>query len=599
MKKLVSILLISLITLSACAAEDGATEEDEKTEEVAFEVSVQNLKAGEIAYSEQYIGTVRAEDDVRIISSASGTVGEVKIKTGDEIEKNTVVIELLDGEGKRESVQVNYDIAKATYDNAKDNVIKVKSISKESEKAAKSNVDQVQISIDNLRKQINDTNTTTASTKEGLQIAVDTAKLSVDNLNETIQKTINTNSQQLAISDTSVSIASKSLDVAKDNERNSQESVEQTIEQAELALDNLRETLDYLEDNQTVPPNPEIETQIFQTKLQIDAQKEVIEAAELQEESTEDSTENTVDLQQLQLQSAQQQNAQLQSALDLQLTNLYQQLSLAEKQYQSALQNLDSVNIQNEVQINGIENQIAGLNEQKSFAQTNLEQTKIANAQQIAQAELQLKQAELNMEQAELQLDDYTITAPISGVVEEVFVTTGDEISPGMEIAHIIQPDNYVVVVNVPWKEANKIDISKPVDVGLNGETFEGTVDITSVTVNKSTQTVAYEILADIDYGTQFINKMVDVTMQFKLQNNEETIYIPLSSVNIGNEQMSVFVIGEDNKVTETFITTGDVIGSNIEVLEGLTVGQNIIIDGQRSVRDGQIVALKDTNTEE
>ena len=76
--------------------------------------------------------------------------------------------------------------------------------------------------------------------------------------------------------------------------------------------------------------------------------------------------------------------------------------------------------------------------------------------------------------------------------------------------------------------------------------------------------------------------------MPFALENNGSQVYIPLSSIKIGSEKKSVFVLESNNQVRELYIETGEIVGDCIEIIFGLDTGQKLIIDGHRNLKSGQ-----------
>lgn len=51
-----------------------------------------------------------------------------------------------------------------------------------------------------------------------------------------------------------------------------------------------------------------------------------------------------------------------------------------------------------------------------------------------------------------------------------------------------------------------------------------------------------------------------------------------------------VLAVGEDNKVIQRQITQGSTFGSNVVVKSGLTVGDQVVVDGLQRIRPGQKV---------
>lgn len=584
MKKTSIFMLLAALILTGCTqgAVDTTTDANE---EARFTVKTMVLESGLSTKLQRYVGVVEPKDNIVLTSKVSGTVKEVLYEKGQTVKKDDIFLSLRDDEGTKKSVELNFALAQSSLETAKTNLENTKKANKSAVTTAESNVKSIDISINNLNKQIDDLNRGNNSQKESMQIAVESAQLQVNQLNKTIQDTISNNNLQLDVAENSVSTAEQGALSSSKTKENTSDLGDQSVEQAELYLDQLKDTLDELQDN----PNA-TSAQIFEVELKIDAQKEAVKTAKLAAEANNDQAGSNATIQQIQLQAAREQFTQLQSSLTLQVNNLYNQLDLAGKQLEAAKQNLNNTDVQTDIQVNQLKNQITSLQEQKVIAQSTLESAKANTAQMLAQAELQLKQSQSNADSAKLTLDDFKITSTVDGVIEEVFVTEGETINPGQKLASVVMPDNYAIVVHIPWKEARMIDKKQNVPVFLGSDEYAGKIDFSSVTVDRTTQTVMYEIQSDLSKNTQFINSIVDVEIPFLLENNGTQLYIPLSSINVGSEKKSVFVVESNNQAKEVYIETGDIFGSSIEVLSGLEVGQKLVIQGQKSIRDGQFV---------
>jgi len=129
----------------------------------------------------------------------------------------------------------------------------------------------------------------------------------------------------------------------------------------------------------------------------------------------------------------------------------------------------------------------SGTANQKQYDQVEFEKDQSLIARETAEAEIARLQAELmrtNTEIAHLQrlLDDCFPLAPLSGVVTEKYVQTGELLTPGKPIARITQLDSVWVKVYFPAGSFANIELGTHAAVSTEsgGGEYNGTVVWTS-----------------------------------------------------------------------------------------------------------------------
>ena len=69
---------------------------------------------------------------------------------------------------------------------------------------------------------------------------------------------------------------------------------------------------------------------------------------------------------------------------------------------------------------------------------------------------------------------------------------------------------------------------------------------------------------------------------------------MPLFAV-IPREGRAVVYVAENNRAVEREVTLGSTDGHNIQVLTGLKAGEKLVIEGQRQLKDGQLLNVVTT----
>ena len=255
----------------------------------------------------------------------------------------------------------------------------------------------------------------------------------------------------------------------------------------------------------------------------------------------------------------------------------------------------------------GLSSQLVQMKSQAALAETTYERQKRLWDQNIG-SEIQFLQAKTNWEtqaaavdQMEDQLRKYSIRSPFTGIVDDVIKDQGTVVSPGgpgSEVFRIVNLSNMYIEVPVPETYIATITKGKKVKVEfpILNESIESFVRETGNYINPNNRSFNVEIPVVNRSGN--VKPNLTAKVHINDYQNESALLIPQSTIseNADGEQYAYVVtnIASDNTAIakKTIITTGKTQGDYVEVLTGIQDGQSIIVEGARSVKDGQKVKI-------
>ncbi len=253
----------------------------------------------------------------------------------------------------------------------------------------------------------------------------------------------------------------------------------------------------------------------------------------------------------------------------------------------------------------GLRQQLAQLEEQTALSKITYERQKRLWDQKIG-SELDYLRSETaynsNVEavsQAKKQLAKATIRAPFDGQIDETFVNEGQVLVPGQTpLFRIISLDKMYIHADVPEKYLSSIQKGKRVEIDLPilDTAVLSKIDKVSNYINPDNRTFKIEIHVPNSKG--LIKPNLTAKLQVNDYTNSNAILIPQSIISENSEGNEYIYITKKNSESENpivqkaFITTGKKKGDYIEVLSGLKVGDFIIKDGARLVKDQQEVQI-------
>jgi RND family efflux transporter MFP subunit len=193
------------------------------------------------------------------------------------------------------------------------------------------------------------------------------------------------------------------------------------------------------------------------------------------------------------------------------------------------------------------------------------------------------------------------ITAPFDGVVTARETDIGALINAGSgtgggngpELFRVADLHEMRIYVQVPQQ------LSAGIQAGLIAElhlpqypdkTFKATVATTSNAINTSARTLLVELHADNPDGE--LQPGAYAQIDFELPSNPNVVRIPTSALIFRERGMEVALIGPGDKIELKPITIGRNLGTEVEVVKGLTVSDRLVNSPPDSLSTGDTVRI-------
>ena len=218
--------------------------------------------------------------------------------------------------------------------------------------------------------------------------------------------------------------------------------------------------------------------------------------------------------------------------------------------------------------------------------------------------ELSLQDAQLSIDNLYTQLEDYTITAPISGTVVKKTTKAGDNLEQTTTqevMATIADMSRILFKINVDELDIAKIEVGQEVSVtadALPDQTFTGYVDYISVVGNTTNGVTTYPVTVVVNEPEGLIPGM-NVDADILVESKENVLTVPVSAIKRGNlvtvkdpSASAVNSVGEPQANTSDSIPAGF---KNVEVQIGLS--NNDMVEIISGLNEGDEVLIPEVET--
>lgn len=211
----------------------------------------------------------------------------------------------------------------------------------------------------------------------------------------------------------------------------------------------------------------------------------------------------------------------------------------------------------------------------------------------VASAEAQLAAARARGASARAQLGDTIIRAPISGVVSDKAVNTGDVVSQGTLLYAIIDPSSMRLEASVPSDQIGSLRPGIPVVFtvrGYEGQSFTGRIERISPVADTATRQVPIFVSIPNDGGRLIAGLYAEGRVETQVRRG---LLVPANAVDMAAGSPAVTRV-RDGKAERVVVTLGlrDRESERVEIVSGLSEGDVLLVGAARGVTPDTPVAL-------
>ncbi len=205
----------------------------------------------------------------------------------------------------------------------------------------------------------------------------------------------------------------------------------------------------------------------------------------------------------------------------------------------------------------------------------------------------QLKVARAQVALAEYKLSKSTITAPLAGKVDARRVSVGDYVKDGAALFTIADTESLRLRMIFPEPAMGQLHEGVPLKVMSAvdpGKLFAANISEIRPQVDGANKGVtAYADLPDPSVTRAGASAAVWATVAV----HEDAVVVPQLSLVRRPAGEVVYVLGSDNHVSERKVVSGARLENEIEIVEGLAPGEQVVVDGAGFLTDGALVEVK------
>jgi HlyD family secretion protein len=225
-----------------------------------------------------------------------------------------------------------------------------------------------------------------------------------------------------------------------------------------------------------------------------------------------------------------------------------------------------------------------------------LDMEKAQYSQESAQLELDNLREQLEQLKEDLEAlnTDSLIQSPIDGVISNLAIEAGDQIKAGTVTAVVSNSSELVVPVQIDELDISKVKEGQSAEItldALEGKTFTGTVDKVAVEGTNENGIGSFEVIIRIPDPKE-IKPGMSANVEILVSEKTDTLILPIEAVQKTDGEYMVMRKSDSeaaegqrgrisNRQDMVPVKLGLVSDSYVEIVEGLSEGDEVLITGQ------------------
>jgi HlyD family secretion protein len=212
-----------------------------------------------------------------------------------------------------------------------------------------------------------------------------------------------------------------------------------------------------------------------------------------------------------------------------------------------------------------------------------IEQKRLGSSKASADAQVAVQQARIEQLRAQLRLNQEQVAslqvrAGTNGVLQEVTVEVGQQITPGTNIARVADPSSLKAALQIPETQIKDIALGQPAVIDTRGGgTVSGRVQRIDPAARNGTITVDVRLEGPMPQGAR-VDLSVDGTIE--LERLDNVLYVGRPTTGGGAQSsVSLFRLEPDGRTAVRVpVKLGRASVNTVEVVEGLREGDTVIL---------------------
>lgn len=228
--------------------------------------------------------------------------------------------------------------------------------------------------------------------------------------------------------------------------------------------------------------------------------------------------------------------------------------------------------------------------------QEELWEKNIGSELQFLEAKNRKESLEARLATLEAQVDMSYVRAPFDGIVDDIFIKTGELASPGMQLLHLVNLEKMRLTARVSESFLGNVHKGETVDMrvsALPGKSRQETISRVGKVIDPSTRTFVIEV--QLENPDEMLRPNMLSSLRIRDYQNDSALVVP--SIILKQDFKGTFLFLAESSENEIrakkqYVKTGMTVEDRTMITSGIEPGDRVIVKGYNLVGEGSIVEI-------
>jgi membrane fusion protein (multidrug efflux system) len=213
--------------------------------------------------------------------------------------------------------------------------------------------------------------------------------------------------------------------------------------------------------------------------------------------------------------------------------------------------------------------------------------------QQLDQAKLGLVTSKSRLQQAKVNIGDTNIKATINGIVNKRYIEPGSVLGAATQMFDIVNVSKLKLKVTVNESQVASLKLGNTVQVSAS--VYPDTKFSGKITFIAPKADTSLNFPVEIEIANNSSNDLkagMYGTAEFASNQQKQSLMIVPRNAFVGSVSSNQIFVVENGVAKLKTVTAGRILGDKVEIINGLSDGETVIITGQINLQDGSKVDI-------
>ena len=203
------------------------------------------------------------------------------------------------------------------------------------------------------------------------------------------------------------------------------------------------------------------------------------------------------------------------------------------------------------------------------------------------------------LESAKINIEQCRVVSPITGTINDRFVEAGEYVQPGAPVFQVVDHATVKVLIQVPEKDIYSVRIGDRIAFTIQPlphRVFEG--EITFVAARADSRNNAFRAELAVDNADGALRPGMIAQIEFHRGVCHNMVSLPMSAVLPSKGDHIVYLVKNGHAVRRK-VQIDNITRDRALISQGLEEGDTVVLEGNRTLSDGQLVEIMNGETSE